>query len=208
MPYDETKMKIMIVDDVPMNLKVLDTILRSLGHDVFAFPRGDMFLSAVRAAPPDLVLLDINLPDMDGYGICALLKEDPTLQDIPVIFVSALTEPLDKLKAFGAGGADYIAKPFDISEVRARVTTHLEIRRLRRELGRTIRAHEERMDARVRETAEAGRAMVCVLARLAEFRDDDSSVNPDRVRDFCRILSEGLPDLLSREPRSRPDDLK
>ena len=123
MPCDETKMKIMIVDDVPMNLKVLDTILRSLGHDDFAFPRGDMFLSAVRAAPPDLVLLDINLPDMDGYGICALLKEDQTLRDIPVIFVSALTEPLDKLKAFGAGGADYIAKPFDISEVRARVAT-------------------------------------------------------------------------------------
>ena len=63
------------------------------------------------------MLLDINLPDMDGYGICALLKEDPALRDIPVIFVSALTEPLDKLKAFGAGGADYIAKPFDISEV-------------------------------------------------------------------------------------------
>ena len=208
MTCDETKMKIMIVDDVPMNLKVLDTILRALGHDVFAFPRGDMFLSAVRAAPPDLVLLDINLPDMDGYGICALLKEDPALRDIPVIFVSALTEPLDKLKAFGAGGADYIAKPFDISEVRARVATHLEIRRLRRELDRTNRAHEERMDSRVRETAEAGREMIRALARLAEFRNDDSSVNPDRVRDFCRILSEGLPDLLSREPLPRPDELK
>ena len=208
MPYDETKMKIMIVDDVPMNLKVLDTILRSLGHDVFAFPRGDMFLSAVRAAPPDLVLLDINLPDMDGYGICALLKEDPALRDIPVIFVSALTEPLDKLKAFGAGGADYIAKPFDISEVRARVATHLELRRLRRELDRTIRAHEERMDARVRETAEAGRAIIRALAGLAEFRNDDSSVNPDRVRGFRRILSEGISDLLSLEPRPRPDELK
>ena len=208
MPCDETKMKIMIVDDVPMNLKVLDTILRSLGHDVFAFPRGDMFLSAVRAAPPDLVLLDINLPDMDSYGICALLKEDQTLRDIPVIFVSALTEPLDKLKAFGAGGADYIAKPFDISEVRARVATHLEIRRLRRELDRTIRTHEERMDALVRETAEAGRAIIRALAGLAEFRNDDSSVNPDRVRGFRRILSEGISDLLSLEPRPRPDELK
>ncbi len=208
MPCDETKMKIMIVDDVPMNLKVLDTILNSLGHEVFAFPRGDMFLNAVRVAPPDLVLLDINLPDMDGYGICALLKEDPVLRDIPVIFVSALTEPLDKLKAFGSGGADYIAKPFDISEVRARVTTHLEIRRLRRELDRTIRTHEERMDARVREIADAGRTMILALAGLAEFRGDDSEANPDRVRDFCRILSEGLPGLLPQETRSCPHESK
>ncbi len=192
MPYDETKMKIMIVDDVPMNLKVLDTILRSLGHDVFAFPRGDMFLSAVRAAPPDLVLLDINLPDMDGYGICALLKEDPALRDIPVIFVSALTEPLDKLKAFGAGGADYIAKPFDISEVRARVATHLELRRLRRELDRTIRAHEERMNVMAREIADAGRTMIRALAGLAAFRDDDSGANRNRTREFRRILSEEI----------------
>ena len=192
MPCDETKMKIMIVDDVPMNLKVLDTILRSLGHDVFAFPRGDMFLSAVRAAPPDLVLLDINLPDMDGYGICALLKEDPALRDIPVIFVSALTEPLDKLKAFGAGGADYIAKPFDISEVRARVATHLEIRRLRRELDRTIRAHEERMNVMAREIADVGRTVIRALAVLAAFRDDDSETNRNRAREFRRILSEEI----------------
>ena len=192
MPCDETKMKIMIVDDVPMNLKVLDTILRSLGHDVFAFPRGDMFLSAVRAAPPDLVLLDINLPDMDGYGICALLKEDPALRDIPVIFVSALTEPLDKLKAFGAGGADYIAKPFDISEVRARVATHLEIRRLRRELDRTIRAHEERMNVTAREIADVGRTMIRALAGLAAFRDDDSEANRNLAREFRRILSEEI----------------
>lgn len=208
MPCDETKMKIMIVDDVPMNLKVLDTILRSLGHDVFAFPRGDMFLSAVRAAPPDLVLLDINLPDMDGYAICALLKEDPSLRDIPVIFVSALTEPLDKLKAFGSGGSDYIAKPFDISEVRARVTTHLEIRRLRRELNGTLRPHEERMNARLREVADAARTVVIALARLAEFRDDDSQENPDRVREFCRILSEGLPDLFPQGTRSLPNESK
>lgn len=203
MPYDETKMKIMIVDDVPMNLKVLDTILRSLGHDVFAFPRGDMFLSAVRVAPPDLVLLDINLPDMDGYGICALLKEDPALRDIPVIFVSALTEPLDKLKAFGAGGADYIAKPFDISEVRARVATHLEIRRLRRELDRTIRAHEERMNVMAREIADVGRTVIRALAGLAAFRDDDSETNRNRAREFRRILSEEISDPLLRETRSR-----
>ena len=188
--------KIMIVDDVPMNLKVLDTILRSLGYSVFAFPRGDMFLRAARNSPPDLVLLDINLPDMDGYRICTLLKEDAALRDIPVIFVSALAEPLDKVKAFGAGGVDYITKPFDLAEVQARVTTHLEIHRLRRELERTNRALEERVRDQVREIADSQLATILALAKLAESRDDETGCHLERVRGYCRILAERVHDVV------------
>jgi two-component system, sensor histidine kinase and response regulator len=122
---------LMVVDDNPKNLKLLDSMLRGSGYQVRLFPRAQLALTAAAKTPPDLFLLDINMPEMDGYTMCGQLKTDPLLREIPVIFLSALNETSDKVKAFEVGGVDYITKPFQIEEVRVRINTHLEIRRQR-----------------------------------------------------------------------------
>ena len=125
---------ILVVDDTPANLRLLSSILKEEGHKVRPAPSGSLALSAARSSTPDLILLDINMPEMNGYEVCQALKADEDLADVPVIFLSALSETEDKLKAFEAGGVDYITKPFQYEEVRARVETHLRIRRLQVEL--------------------------------------------------------------------------
>ena len=125
---------ILLVDDTPANLKLLSSMLSERGYTVRAAVSGRLALQAVRNEPPDLILLDIKMPEMNGYEVCRHLKEDGKLKDIPVVFLSTLTETTDKVKAFVAGGVDYITKPFQLEEVEARVETHLELRRQKRRL--------------------------------------------------------------------------
>jgi serine phosphatase RsbU (regulator of sigma subunit) len=122
------------VDDTPANLQVLAGMLKDRGYKVRPVPGGKLALVAARKDPPDLILLDVNMPEMNGYEVCEHLKEDDNLKGIPVIFISALTEQLDKVKAFATGGVDYITKPFQMEELHARVETHLKLRRLQIEL--------------------------------------------------------------------------
>ena len=125
---------ILVVDDTLPNLELLSEMLKARGYRVRPVPSGDLALQAAKSSPPDLILLDIHMPEMDGYEVCERLKADEKLQDIPVLFISGLSETTDKVKAFGVGGADYITKPFQFEEVEARVATHLELRRQRRQL--------------------------------------------------------------------------
>ena len=125
---------ILVVDDTPANLQVLAGMLKDRGYKVRPVPSGKLALLAAGRDPPDLILLDINMPEMNGYEVCEHLKTDDTLKGIPVIFISALTEPLDKVKAFAIGGVDYLTKPFQMEELHARVETHLKLRRLQLEL--------------------------------------------------------------------------
>lgn len=129
---------ILVVDDVSANLQVLSGMLKDRGYKVRPVPSGKLALLAARKDPPDLILLDINMPEMNGYEVCEHLKADEMLQGIPVIFISALNENLDKVKAFAIGGVDYITKPFQMEELHARVETHLKLRRLQLELEETI----------------------------------------------------------------------
>jgi len=124
-----TPATILVVDDTPANLRLLTNMLRNGGYKVRPVSSGDMALRVVEAMPPDLVLLDISMPDMDGYEVCRRLKADPRWRDIPVLFISALADTADKVRAFQAGGVDYVGKPFQFEEVDARVRTHLELRR-------------------------------------------------------------------------------
>ena len=128
---------ILVVDDTPANLQVLAGMLKDRGYKVRPVPSGKLALSAAERDPPDLILLDINMPEMNGYEVCEQLKAHESLQEIPVIFISALTEQLDKVKAFAIGGVDYITKPFQMEELHARVETHLRLRRLQTELQET-----------------------------------------------------------------------
>jgi DNA-binding response OmpR family regulator len=125
---------ILIVDDTPANLHLLTRILQQNGYKVRTVASGDLALKAVDAALPDLILLDITMPCMDGYEVCARLKANAPTKEIPVIFISALDELLDKFKAFAVGGVDYITKPFQVTEVLARVKTHLALQEMRRRL--------------------------------------------------------------------------
>jgi sigma-B regulation protein RsbU (phosphoserine phosphatase) len=128
---------ILVVDDTPANLQVLAGMLKDRGYKVRPVPSGKLALLAAQRDPPHLILLDINMPEMNGYEVCEHLKADERLKGIPVIFISALTEQLDKVKAFAIGGVDYITKPFQMEELHARVETHLKLRRLQTELEET-----------------------------------------------------------------------
>ena len=125
---------ILVVDDTPENLALLASMLKGHGYRVRAVPSGSLALQAARAEAPDLMLLDITMPEMDGYEVCRRFKADPALQELPIIFLSALSETFDKVKAFQAGGVDYVTKPFHLEEMAARIETHLALRRLQRDL--------------------------------------------------------------------------
>src|SRR5476651_565468 len=133
---------ILVVDDTPANLQVLAGMLKARGYKVRPVPTGKLALLAAQRDPPDLILLDINMPEMNGYEVCEHLKADDKLKGIPIIFISALTEPLDKVKAFAIGGVDYLTKPFQMEELHARVETHLKLRRLQIELEEYSRSLE------------------------------------------------------------------
>ncbi|MCT7985531.1 response regulator [Laspinema sp. A4] len=125
---------ILIVDDEPNNLRLLSDLLKKQGYKVRAVLSGEMALSAAKSHPPDLILLDIMMPDMDGYQVCHHLKNDSETCQIPVIFVSAKDQGFDKVKAFAVGGVDYITKPFQIEEVFARLECHIKLNDLQMKL--------------------------------------------------------------------------
>jgi two-component system sensor histidine kinase/response regulator len=164
-----THSKIMIVDDNPANLKLLEDMLLQRGHEVRSFPLGRLALASASKTPPDLILLDVNMPEMNGYEVCERLKSSQELRTIPVIFLSALNETQDKVKAFRSGGVDYISKPFQFEEVHARVETHLELHNLQR----ALKVHNERLEetvaARTLELAEANARLTTLDRSKSEF---------------------------------------
>lgn len=135
---------LLLVDDNPANLNVLRDTLLQRGHRVRCALSGEMALTGIESRPPDLIMLDIMMPVQNGYEVCRELKANPKTADIPVIFISAMDEVFDKVKAFEAGGVDYITKPFHAEEVYARIDTHLRLRRIQIELERFNRllAHD------------------------------------------------------------------
>lgn len=139
--------KIMIVDDTPQNLGVLEKMLAEKGYHVFAMTSGEAAIKSAAASRPELILLDVMMPGMNGYETCRKLKENPDMRDVAVIFLSAMNETDDKIKGFEAGGVDYITKPFQLDEVIVRVKTHLTVRKLQKELQK----HNEHLETLVAE---------------------------------------------------------
>ena len=176
--------KILVVDDVPANIKVLAEILRG-DYDLAAATDGEQGLALALESPPDLALLDIMMPLMDGYELCERLKADARTANVPVIFVSAMSEEEDERKGFGLGAVDYITKPFRPSLVQARVRTHLELKRHRDELDHLVRE-------RTRELTLTKQVTVECLANLAETRDPETGGHIRRTQNYVRILAEAL----------------
>jgi two-component system sensor histidine kinase/response regulator len=160
---------IMVVDDNPANLKLLEDMLLQQGHEARSFPLGRLALAAAMKFPPDLILLDINMPEMNGYEVCARLKSTLELSDIPVIFLSALNETQDKVKAFQSGAVDYISKPFQFEEVHARVETHLKLHGFQRALKLQNEHLEKAVAARTQELVEANGRLTILDRSKNEF---------------------------------------
>lgn len=125
---------ILVIDDQVDNLRTLSEILKKRGYRVRQATSGEMALKTATSQPPDLILLDIRMPQMDGYSVCAALKESPETREIPVIFLSALGDVSDKVKAFNIGGVDYITKPFQVGEVLARISNQLSMRQQQQQI--------------------------------------------------------------------------
>ncbi|MCY1004737.1 response regulator [Nannocystis pusilla] len=132
--YQPVRGDILVVDDTLVNLRILTEMLAAQGYKVRPVTSGLQALQAAAAAAPDLVLLDINMPGMTGYEVCQQLKAQADTRDVPVIFMSARDEVLDKIRAFEVGGVDYVTKPFHLEELLARVATHVSLRALQRQL--------------------------------------------------------------------------
>jgi len=179
---------ILIVDDTVANLTLLSQMLKNCGYRTRPVPNGRLALQAAKGDKPDLVLLDITMPEMDGYEVCTRLKMDPKLKDIPVLFISALTQTSEKLKAFELGGVDFITKPFQFEEVKARVETHLKLYRLQQGL-------EDRVKEQVNEITELQMGLIFGLAKLAEARDNDTGKHLERIQILCKILADELSQL-------------
>jgi diguanylate cyclase (GGDEF)-like protein len=128
------KANILVVDDTLANVQLLSHMLAEYGYKVRKVLSGSMALMGIQTAPPDLIILDVNMPEMNGYEVCQKIKANEATQDIPVIFISALDEAADKIKAFAVGGVDYITKPFQVAEVLARVEHQLMLRELQQQL--------------------------------------------------------------------------
>jgi len=142
------KANLLVVDDVPLNLHLLVHLLTKHGYKVRPASSGPAALAAVQAELPDMILLDIMMPEMDGYEVCRRLKSDERTRDIPVIFISAIDQAEDKVKAFEAGGVDYVTKPIQPEEVVARIETHLKLRELQKSLEEKNRLLEEEIAER------------------------------------------------------------
>ncbi len=166
MPTPDAAADILVVDDTLDNLRVLSGLLGEHGFRVRPVPSGRLALQAAASSPPDLILLDINMPEMDGYEVCRRLKDTSGLADIPVIFLTALADTADKVQAFAVGGVDYITKPFQFDEVLARVRTHVALRRARQTLAESyerLRALETLRDDLVHMIVHDFRSPLTVL---------------------------------------------
>jgi DNA-binding response OmpR family regulator len=149
MSEEARRPRILVVDDAVESLRLLVMLLEQLGYETRPVTSGAQALDAAERAIPDLVLLDVTMPDMSGYDVCRALKGRAALRDVPVVFLTGRDDGDDKVKAFEAGGVDYVVKPFEVEEIQARVKTHLALREAQLELAESrerIRALEEFRD--------------------------------------------------------------
>jgi DNA-binding NtrC family response regulator len=201
------KGSILIIDDEPASLKMLLSILSEHGYAVHPATEGELGLQFVKHTLPDLVLVDIRMPGMDGYQVCTSLKNDAVTRAIPVIFISSIDQAIDKVKAFRSGAVDYVTKPFDAEEVLARIETHVSLRRLRENLESVV--HE-----RTVQLVAANKQLEKALQEICELKDRLHQENLalrdeiDKVSMFEEIVgtSPALQRVLSRVSKVAPTD--
>jgi putative two-component system response regulator len=177
------KGKILVVDDTPASLRLLTDLLKAEGYEVRSAISGELALCSAASEPPDLMLLDIRMPEMDGYEVCRRIKAMPETCDVPVIFVSAASETDEKVFGFKVGAVDYVTKPYQRDELLARVTTHLELNRLRHHL-------EELVVQRTNQLVSSHRETIVTMTRAASYKDEETGAHVARVSSYCVAIAE------------------
>ncbi len=183
--------KILAVDDTPAALKLLTELLQAEGYEVRSAINGELALHSAISNPPELILLDVRMPVMDGFEVCRRLKAQPETRDVPIIFVSALSETNDKVNGFELGAVDFVTKPYQREELLMRVQTHLEITRLRNRL-------ESLVDERTNELRSSMLAFVTAIASTVEMRDPYTAGHQRRTAHLASAIARELqlPDYL------------
>ena len=192
----QNKDTILMVDDNPANLQVLQAILEGQGCRLLTARDGASALSVAAKEKPDVILLDIMMPEMSGFDVCHRLKTAPATFEIPVIFLSAPERTEDKVRGLEMGAVDYITKPFQPEEVIARVTTHLTLRYLERQLriaNTELKELNENLDKKVEERSQqlirSRDSIIFVMAKMTEARDDDTGKHLERICRYVEILA-------------------
>ncbi len=193
---------ILLVDDTKSNVDVLVNALKDT-YKLGVSLNGEDAVRFARQKMPDLMLLDIIMPGTDGFEVCRRLKEDPLTRDIPVIFITAMDDLNHKTKGFDSGAVDYITKPFDITEVKARVKTHLTLKLAQEALKNQNTILEEMVRERTKELRKAQIEVINRLGKAAEYRDQDTGTHINRMSKYCRLMGKALG--LSREEYDRLD---
>jgi response regulator RpfG family c-di-GMP phosphodiesterase len=184
--------KILVVDDTAASLKLLTDILKEAGYEVRSAINGELALRAAKSSLPELVLLDIRMPEMDGFEVCRRLKNDPAMHDVPVIFVSAVTETDEKVLGFGVGAVDFVTKPYQRDELLARVHTHLELNRLRNHLEDMVEERTSELKASEKKLRNNLLDSVTTLAEVVERRDPYTAGHQRRVAQLAVAIANEL----------------
>lgn len=185
-------MTILAVDDTSASLKLLVDLLKVEGYRVRAAISGELALHAAAANPPDLVLLDIRMPGMDGYEVCRRLKAEPATCDVPVIFVSAASEMSEKLHGFEMGAVDYVTKPYQRDELMARVRTHIELNQLRHHLEYLVDERTAALKASEKKLRVSMLESITALAAIVEMRDPYTAGHQRRVAELAVAIAQAL----------------
>ena len=183
--------RILIVDDTKFNVKILEDTLKN-DYQLSVAMDGKEALKFMEEVIPDIILLDIMMPEMDGFEVFSRMKKDYRLKDIPVIFLSAVTDINSKSKAFEMGAVDYITKPFEVQEVKARMKTHLSLQLAQRELAMQNEILNLKVEERTREIALTQEATLETIANLAEYRDPETGGHINRTKGYIKVLAERL----------------
>lgn len=183
---------ILIVDDINANLVVLTEMIRNAGYIARPVTSAKQAMNAIEMLSPHLILLDVSMPEMDGFEFCAMLKKNVNTRDIPIIFISALNSTEDKIKGFKLGAVDYIAKPFEVEEVTLRINTHLKIYRMQQELELYNKKLYKIINDQIRKIYEEQKVILHAMNNLSKKRDGRYKGHPDRIGKNSRLLALGL----------------
>ena len=189
---EDSPIRIAVVDDSRSVAMYITNVMASLGYSVNTYTDSRKALAELPTNVPDLILLDIEMPELNGYELCTQLKSMPQFKDVPIIFVSTLTDKNIKVKGFSIGARDYVTKPFHNEELIARVKTHLQLSSLQRKQHELNMNLQQIVAEQVDEISNAQLGTIKALATLAEHRDEDTGAHLHRVAEYCRLIGNQL----------------
>jgi len=184
--------QILIVDDVDANLMILENIIQEMGYLPRCAANAADAAALIAESLPQLILLDVFMPEMDGYEFCERLKDSPITRDIPIIFISAADSSEDKVRGFKLGAVDYIGKPFEVTEVTMRVKNHLKLYEMQQELELSNRRLHSVISSQARRSEDEQKNILYALAAVTEGKDRDTKNHLENVAFNCRLLAQSL----------------